>query len=187
MNMFKQLLQTVCFRITRTSNGIINTSHRLSQTLSASNQSKHFCTQPQPDDPKSDMSDPFVREKTKCLLCQNNVPLTYKNVQLLSQFISPNTGHIYGQRITKLCRRQQKRISYEIKRSRRMGYMPVMYRDTIFLKDPDLFGSHYAGEVNIGDAVRLEPRPLIDSPVQKKTEKKERFKRSTESKKTKKK
>ncbi|XP_033110295.1 28S ribosomal protein S18c, mitochondrial-like [Anneissia japonica] len=138
------------------------------------------------DYPKSDMNDPYVGEKPKCILCQNRVPVTYKNVQLLSQFISPNTGHIYGHHITKLCRRQQKKISCEIKKARHMGFMPVMYRDTIFLKDSDLFGSHYTGNVEIGQAVSLHPRVQFQEHGLKKSNK-YRVEKSTESKKPKKK
>ncbi|XP_012818739.1 28S ribosomal protein S18c, mitochondrial isoform X1 [Xenopus tropicalis] len=58
--------------------------------------------------------------------------------QLLSQFISPHTGHIFGRHITGLCGRKQRAVSKAIKRAHIMGFMPVTYKDPAFLKDPKI-------------------------------------------------
>uniref|UniRef100_A0A183A1P7 RT18C protein n=1 Tax=Echinostoma caproni TaxID=27848 RepID=A0A183A1P7_9TREM len=67
------------------------------------------------------MEDPYKKTKKRCFLCKHNIELDYKNVRLLSQFVSPYTGRIYGRHITGLCIPMQKRISTLITRSRQFG------------------------------------------------------------------
>ncbi|XP_042880857.1 28S ribosomal protein S18c, mitochondrial-like [Penaeus japonicus] len=86
-----------------------------------------------------EMPNPYEREKLQCILCNYKVHLDYKNVRLLSQFVSPFTGQIYGRHITRLCRRQQSILEREIQKSRDSGLMPVMLKSVEFLKDPKLF------------------------------------------------
>uniref|UniRef100_A0A8I3S2M4 Small ribosomal subunit protein bS18m n=1 Tax=Canis lupus familiaris TaxID=9615 RepID=A0A8I3S2M4_CANLF len=62
---------------------------------------------------------------------------------LLSQFISPFTGCIYGRHITGLCGKKQKEITKAIKRAQIMGFMPVTYKDPAFLKDPKVCNIKY--------------------------------------------
>ncbi|XP_065260754.1 small ribosomal subunit protein bS18m isoform X3 [Emys orbicularis] len=45
-----------------------------------------------------EMENPYKDPPKRCVLCGINVD--YKNVQLLSQFVSPYTGRIYGRHIT---------------------------------------------------------------------------------------
>ncbi|KAJ8025379.1 28S ribosomal protein S18c, mitochondrial [Holothuria leucospilota] len=127
------------------------------------------------EDLLADAQDPYEEETEPCLLCKAKIPISYKNPELLSQFVSPNTGRIYDRQITKLCELQQNRIVAAIKRARVFGYMPVMYRETYFLKNPDLFDVKYTGNVDIGDHI-LYPGPSSSgevpvAPTQKKTEK----------------
>ncbi|CAG2220081.1 MRPS18 [Mytilus edulis] len=61
------------------------------------------------------------------------------NGRILSQFVSPNTGRIYGRKITGLCIPMQREISRLIKQSRTFGFMPYTYKKTEYLKDPLLF------------------------------------------------
>ncbi|XP_022080629.1 uncharacterized protein LOC110973815 [Acanthaster planci] len=112
-----------------------------------------------PDHPQPSIEDPFKEPVEPCILCKSKVPVSYKNVQLLSQFVSPNTGRIYGRYITKLCSYQQRRVTKAIKRARKMGFMPYMYRETIFLKDPNLFDIRYTGNVEIA---MKEPSNLVE-------------------------
>ncbi|XP_047485065.1 28S ribosomal protein S18c, mitochondrial-like [Penaeus chinensis] len=86
-----------------------------------------------------EMPNPYEREKLQCILCNYKVHLDYKNIRLLSQFVSPFTGQIYGRHITRLCRRQQSILEREIQKSRDAGFMPVMLKSVDFLKDPKLF------------------------------------------------
>uniref|UniRef100_A0AAQ6ISE0 Mitochondrial ribosomal protein S18C n=1 Tax=Anabas testudineus TaxID=64144 RepID=A0AAQ6ISE0_ANATE len=52
----------------------------------------------QKDDAIVKMDNPYKEPQKRCLLC--SVTVDYKNIQLLSQFISPHTGRIYGRHIT---------------------------------------------------------------------------------------
>ncbi|XP_059130795.1 small ribosomal subunit protein bS18m [Peromyscus eremicus] len=87
------------------------------------------------------MENPYKEPLKKCILCEKRVD--YKNVQLLSQFISPFTGCIYGRHITGLCGKKQKEITKAIKRAQKMGFMPVTYKDPAYLKDPKVCNIRY--------------------------------------------
>ncbi|XP_017510931.3 small ribosomal subunit protein bS18m isoform X1 [Manis javanica] len=87
------------------------------------------------------MENPYKEPLKKCVLCGKRVD--YKNVQLLSQFISPFTGCIYGRHITGLCGKKQREITKAIKRAQIMGFMPVTYKDPAYLKDPKVCNIKY--------------------------------------------
>ncbi|XP_015273409.1 PREDICTED: 28S ribosomal protein S18c, mitochondrial [Gekko japonicus] len=93
-----------------------------------------------PDMPES-MDNPYKEPPKKCILC--GIHVDYKNVQLLSQFVSPYTGHILGKHITGLCPKKQKEISKAIKRAHSIGFMPVTYKDPRFLSDPKICNIKY--------------------------------------------
>ncbi|KAF4077536.1 hypothetical protein AMELA_G00209210 [Ameiurus melas] len=88
------------------------------------------------NDMPSQMENPYKQPQKGCILC--NVSVDYKNVQLLSQFISPHTGRIYGRHITGLCGRKQREVTKAIKRARSMGFMSVTLKDPQFIKDPNV-------------------------------------------------
>lgn len=67
------------------------------------------------------MENPFITKKRQCILCQYNITPDYKNVKLLSQFVSSHTGRIYGRHVTGLCKDQQERLEREILKSRSAG------------------------------------------------------------------
>ncbi|XP_040823418.1 28S ribosomal protein S18c, mitochondrial isoform X2 [Ochotona curzoniae] len=69
--------------------------------------------------------------------------LTSNEDLLLSQFVSPFTGCIYGRHITGLCGKKQKEITKAIKRAQIMGFMPVTYKDPVYLKDPKVCNIKY--------------------------------------------
>ncbi|XP_012579702.1 PREDICTED: 28S ribosomal protein S18c, mitochondrial isoform X2 [Condylura cristata] len=69
--------------------------------------------------------------------------ITSNEDMLLSQFISPFTGCIYGRHITGLCGKKQKEITKAIKRAQIMGFMPVTYKDPAYLKDPKVCNIKY--------------------------------------------
>uniref|UniRef100_A0A8C5UEV6 Small ribosomal subunit protein bS18m n=1 Tax=Malurus cyaneus samueli TaxID=2593467 RepID=A0A8C5UEV6_9PASS len=75
--------------------------------------------QPERSDQPIQMENPYKDPPKRCVLCGINVD--YKNVQLLSQFISPYTGSIYGRHITGLCNKKQKEITKAIKRAHVFG------------------------------------------------------------------
>ncbi|OXB84098.1 UNVERIFIED_CONTAM: hypothetical protein H355_012216 [Colinus virginianus] len=75
------------------------------------------------------MENPYKEPPKKCVLCGINVD--YKNVQLLSQFVSPYTGRIYGRHITAP-------PFYFF-----AGFMPVMFKNPAFLTDPKICNIKY--------------------------------------------
>uniref|UniRef100_A0A8D2DBY5 Small ribosomal subunit protein bS18m n=1 Tax=Sciurus vulgaris TaxID=55149 RepID=A0A8D2DBY5_SCIVU len=84
---------------------------------------------------------PYKEPLKKCIFCEKRVD--YKNVQLLSQFVSPFTGCIYGRHITGLCGKKQKEITKAIRRAQIMGSMPVTHKDPAYLKDPKVRNIKY--------------------------------------------
>lgn len=64
---------------------------------------------------------PYKKEEQVCILCKMNMNIDYKNIRLLSQFISRFTGRVYGRHITGLCRRKQEEVEKEIKKAREAG------------------------------------------------------------------
>ncbi|KAK1788357.1 hypothetical protein P4O66_016807 [Electrophorus voltai] len=82
------------------------------------------------------MENPFKQPEKRCILC--DVSVDYKNIQLLSQFISPHTGRIYGRHITGLCGQKQREITKAIKKARSVGFMSVTLKDPQFMKDPNI-------------------------------------------------
>ena len=87
------------------------------------------------------MENTYKEPLKKCILCEKCVD--YKNVQLLSQFISPFTGCIYGRHITGPCGKKQKEITKAIKRIQMLGFMPVTYKDPTYHKDPKVCNIKY--------------------------------------------
>ncbi|PAA53229.1 hypothetical protein BOX15_Mlig024874g2, partial [Macrostomum lignano] len=101
--------------------------------------------QTDPDMPLADMPDPYKKPIKKCVLCRQDVPLDYKNARLLSQFVSPYTGRIYGRHITGLCQPMQERVAELVKKSQKFGYMSQNIKETFFLSDPALFRNPLSG------------------------------------------
>ncbi|XP_044284860.1 28S ribosomal protein S18c, mitochondrial isoform X2 [Varanus komodoensis] len=87
------------------------------------------------------MENPYKEPPKRCILC--GITVDYKNIQLLSQFISPYTGRIFGMHITGLCEKKQKEIGKAIKRARFAGFMSVTYKDPTFLSDPKICNIKY--------------------------------------------
>ncbi|XP_005146671.2 small ribosomal subunit protein bS18m [Melopsittacus undulatus] len=104
-----------------------------------------YCLQheqlPDQSDQPIQMENPYKEPPKRCVLCGINVD--YKNVQLLSQFVSPHTGRIYGRHITGLCNKKQKEITKAIKRAQVIGFMPVMFKNPAFLTDPKICNIKY--------------------------------------------
>ncbi|XP_013858258.1 small ribosomal subunit protein bS18m [Austrofundulus limnaeus] len=88
------------------------------------------------DDMVVKMENPYRESPKVCVLCK--IPVDFKNVQLLSQFVSPHTGRIYGRHITGLCGVKQKQITKAIKKARSMGFMPVTNKHPQLMNDPQI-------------------------------------------------
>lgn len=97
-----------------------------------STQHEHSAAKDMPDLTEN----PYKEPPAKCILCGTHID--YKNVQLLSQFVSPYSGRIYGRRITGLCEKKQREISKSIKKAQKLGFMPVTLKDPVFIKDPNV-------------------------------------------------
>jgi small subunit ribosomal protein S18 len=97
------------------------------------------CAVTDEDMPVPGLENPYAKPAPKCILCDHNIELDYKNSRLLSQFVSPHTGRIYGRQITGLCIFMQRHVAKLIKRSRYFGFMPYVHKDPRYLRDPKLF------------------------------------------------
>jgi len=90
-----------------------------------------------------EMDDPYSKDPAMCVLCprryEENILPNYKNPKLLSQFVSPHTGHVYQSHITGLCSYMQGLVEREVGRSRSAGLMSTRVRDPHYLQDPSLF------------------------------------------------
>lgn len=85
-----------------------------------------------------EMENPFTKEKPKCILCSQDIEPNYKNVRLLSQFVSNFTGKLYGRHITGLCRGKHAKLALEINKARRAGLMGYKVKNPNFLADPNI-------------------------------------------------
>ncbi|XP_043208400.1 28S ribosomal protein S18c, mitochondrial-like [Amphibalanus amphitrite] len=90
------------------------------------------------DAPLFSMENPYQEERRLCIACRHNIQFDYKNVRLLSQFVSPFTGRMYGRHVTGLCRQQHKKLDAEYKKAIACGYMGVMMKEVEFLRDPKI-------------------------------------------------
>jgi small subunit ribosomal protein S18 len=83
--------------------------------------------------------DPYKRPMHQCIFCRHKIKLDYKNVQLLSQFVSPHTGIVYSQKATGMCAFKQEELEKTVNMAKKLGLMPFFYKESMFLDDPKLF------------------------------------------------
>jgi len=82
---------------------------------------------------KKKMIDPkkIIRTKTKfkknCVFCKNTLDIDYKNVELLTRYMS-SRGKILSRRISGTCAKHQRKVSREIKRARFLNLLPYTGR-----------------------------------------------------------
>jgi len=74
--------------------------------------------------------------KDRCVAC--NVPITWKNPQLLAQFISPFSGRMYEKGVTNLCDKAYSRVRNEIKHAVDNGTLGRNYHPPEYRIDPNL-------------------------------------------------
>lgn len=68
----------------------------------------------------------FFRRKKSCPLTGANAPaVDYKDVKLLTRFISER-GKILPSRITSVCHKKQRELSQAIKRARNLSLLPFV-------------------------------------------------------------
>ncbi|UCD15294.1 MAG: 30S ribosomal protein S18 [Candidatus Omnitrophota bacterium] len=69
----------------------------------------------------------IVRFKKKCVFCQKKLEIDYKNIELLSRYVS-SKGKMISRRISGNCAKHQRKISKEIKRARFLNLIPYVGR-----------------------------------------------------------
>ena len=67
------------------------------------------------------------RFKKDCVFCKNEIDIDYKNLELLSRYVS-SRGRIQSRRISGNCAKHQRKISREIKRARFLNLIPYVGR-----------------------------------------------------------
>ncbi|HDN86445.1 MAG: 30S ribosomal protein S18 [Candidatus Omnitrophota bacterium] len=68
-----------------------------------------------------------VRFKKSCIFCKKNLEIDYKNVELLSRYLS-SKGKIVSRRFSGNCAKHQRKIAREIKRARFLSLLPYLRR-----------------------------------------------------------
>lgn len=91
------------------------------------------------DQPVTGLQDPYKEPMKQCIFCKHNIPLDYKNAQLLSQFISPQTGLVYRQEITGLCLYKYDQLERAVNQARKAGLMPYFYIEKTYINNPSIF------------------------------------------------
>jgi ribosomal protein S18 len=94
------------------------------------------------------MTNPFAKEKQKCILCKHRITPNYKNVRLLSQFVSRFTGKIYSRNITGLCEKQQLAVQFAINRAINAGKsarIPSLHYPFVYISSYSSFLYNFTG------------------------------------------
>jgi small subunit ribosomal protein S18 len=65
--------------------------------------------------------------KKDCVFCKNELDIDYKNIELLSRYVS-SRGRILSRRISGNCAKHQRKITQEVKRARFMNLIPYVGR-----------------------------------------------------------
>jgi len=66
-----------------------------------------------------------VRFKKNCIFCKKKLEIDYKNIELLSRYIS-SKRKIVSRRFSGNCAKHQRLLAREIKRARYMSLLPYM-------------------------------------------------------------
>ncbi len=68
-----------------------------------------------------------VRFKKRCIFCRQNLDIDYKEVELLSRFLS-SKGKIVSRRVSGNCAKHQRKLAREIKRARFLSLLPYLVK-----------------------------------------------------------
>ena len=60
-----------------------------------------------------------------CVFCRKGLEIDYKNVELLSRFVS-SKGKIASRRISGNCAKHQRKVAREVKRARFLSLLPYL-------------------------------------------------------------
>jgi len=75
-------------------------------------------------DPKKGIG---VRIKKECSFCKSELDIDYKNLELLTRYVS-SRGKILSRRISGNCAKHQRKVCSEIKRARFLNLIPYTGR-----------------------------------------------------------
>ncbi|MCM8773554.1 MAG: 30S ribosomal protein S18 [Candidatus Omnitrophica bacterium] len=75
----------------------------------------------------ADRKRPEVRFKKNCIFCKKNIEIDYKDVDLLSKFLS-SKKKILSRRSSGNCAKHQRKLAKEIKRARFLSLLPYLLR-----------------------------------------------------------
>ena len=71
----------------------------------------------------------FFRRKKVCKFCVERIDdINYKDVRLLGQFVSPESGKITPRRLTGVCSPHQREVTNAIKQARNIALLPYAAR-----------------------------------------------------------
>ena len=71
-----------------------------------------------------------TRFKKDCAFCKNKLEIDYKNIELLSRYLSAR-GKILSRRISNTCAKHQRKVARDIKRARFLNLMPYVGRPSV--------------------------------------------------------
>ncbi|UCG34981.1 MAG: 30S ribosomal protein S18 [Candidatus Omnitrophota bacterium] len=68
-----------------------------------------------------------TRFKKSCIFCKKELDIDYKNIELLSRYVS-GKGKVVSRRISGNCAKHQRKLTREIKRARYLSLLSYMPR-----------------------------------------------------------
>lgn len=63
------------------------------------------------------------KRKKVCYMCLDK-PVDYKNVMIMSKYVSSDSGKILPRRVTGTCAKHQRVVAEQVKLARFMGFLP---------------------------------------------------------------
>ncbi|MFH1519056.1 MAG: 30S ribosomal protein S18 [Candidatus Omnitrophota bacterium] len=68
-----------------------------------------------------------IKLKKDCVFCKNELEIDYKNIELLTRYVS-SRGKILSRRISGNCAKHQRKVAREVKRARFLNLIPYTGR-----------------------------------------------------------
>lgn len=78
-----------------------------------------------PKTPRAPKTSKMVGFKKSCVFCKKEFDIDYKNIDLLSRYVS-SRGKITSRRISGNCAKHQRKVTKEIKIARFLGIFPYV-------------------------------------------------------------
>ncbi|RKY39448.1 MAG: 30S ribosomal protein S18 [Candidatus Omnitrophota bacterium] len=66
-----------------------------------------------------------IKFKKRCVFCKKGLEIDYKEIELLSRYLS-SKGKIISRRISGNCAKHQRKLAREIKRARFLALLPYL-------------------------------------------------------------